>query len=483
MKKFLIMVLAAVLVFALWGCECSHTWQAATCTSGEVCSQCGETQGEPAGHTWTKATCDVPQTCSACGETQGEAGHDWQEATCRNAKTCNVCGLKEGTSLAHDYVFDKFVNDEMQYRCTVCSATTKQPMDRELYANHLIVGFWDLYAVQNGTALAMASNTTEVGAYLVANEDGTIQFHLEDGQALDVTMEYVDYEAIDLGGSYSVAFVTEDETRYEAVLTVQTGNSTQLTIAMGGNKSVILQLNPEIEEKIARTWYDTNHERLYFMDMKSDRTFTADFDGGISGTWHIKPIYQYYGMDAFNVALSYNMGDRPVVRNIMIIISSPSTAKGLAKLDDPMCSLTMQMFNDFVDQTQLNMQYLMEREDTYTVIPEDAAVILGNWICNDVQAFSFESGTSSRLDNPGYTAVFNEDGTFLIDKDTPVEGEWFYICTWTQFGENFPMFNLKTDDYFWYISFHVRESYYGLEFTYSESVGSDSTAYNFVKAE
>ena len=47
MKKILLLVLAMVLVFLLWGCECTHKWEAATCTSGEVCSKCGEIQGEP----------------------------------------------------------------------------------------------------------------------------------------------------------------------------------------------------------------------------------------------------------------------------------------------------------------------------------------------------------------------------------------------------------------------------------------------------
>ena len=481
MKKILLLVLAMVLVFLLWGCECTHKWEAATCTSGEVCSSCGETQGEPLGHDWKKATCDTPQTCRVCGETQGEAGHTWKEATCSNAKTCSTCGLKEGTSLAHDYVFDKFINDEMQYRCQVCSAVKNEPMDRELYANHLMVGFWDLYAVQTGSTQAIASNTTEVGAYLVGNEDGAIQFHLEDGQVLDLTMEFVGYEATDLGGSYSLVFVAQDQTRFEAVLTKQLGNSTQLAIALDGSKSVILQQNSEIEDAVVNTWYDTNHEQLYFMDLKSDRTFTANFDGGVNGTWHIKPIYLFFGYDTFNIALSYDMDDKPVVRNLIVIMGPEG--QGMEKLNDPMYPLSMQSFNDFKNQEQYNMRTLYDAEDTYTVIPEDAASILGNWVTRDIYYNSYEDRTGTQMENPGYTAVFREDGTFEIQLETPVKGKWYYICTMYQRGENYPVINLKTDNSPWYTTFYVRTMGSETEWTYFETIGYDSIEYYFVKAD
>ena len=480
MKKVLILVLSLVLVFLLWGCECSHQWEAATCTSGEVCSKCGEIHGEPAGHDWKKATCDTPEICRVCGETQGEPGHTWKDATCSNAKTCSACGLKEGTSLAHDYVFDKFMNDEMQYRCQVCSAVKNEPMDRELYAYHLIVGFWDLYAVQTGTTQAIASNTTEVGAYLVGKEDGAIQFHLEDGLVLDLTMEFVGYEATDLGGSYSLVFAAQDDIRYEAVLTEQNGQK-QLTIDLDGNKSVILQQNPELADAVAHTWYDIGQDRLYLMDLKSDRTFTANFDGGISGTWHIKPIYLHYGYDTFNLALSYNLDEKPTVRNLIIILAPQG--EGMASLNDPMYSMSMQRFNDFKTQTQINMRIPYDENDVFAVIPEDAASIVGSWETRDVYYYSYEDMTSSQLENPGYTAVFHEDGTFEIQLNSPVKGKWYYICTQTQQGVDYPVINLKTDNVPWYITLYVRP--YGSEFewSYSEYVNNNTTEYVFVRAD
>jgi hypothetical protein len=44
----------------------------ATCTEPNICSVCGETDGEPLGHAWVDATELAPKTCSACGVTEGD---------------------------------------------------------------------------------------------------------------------------------------------------------------------------------------------------------------------------------------------------------------------------------------------------------------------------------------------------------------------------------------------------------------------------
>ena len=75
---------------------------AASCTTDQVCTECGEVLVEALGHDLDDATCDAPKTCSVCGETEGEAlGHDWNDATCETPKTCSVCGETEGNALGH----------------------------------------------------------------------------------------------------------------------------------------------------------------------------------------------------------------------------------------------------------------------------------------------------------------------------------------------------------------------------------------------
>ena len=40
------------------GEQCSHSWQAATCTSPKICSLCGETDGDALGHTTFTGICE-----------------------------------------------------------------------------------------------------------------------------------------------------------------------------------------------------------------------------------------------------------------------------------------------------------------------------------------------------------------------------------------------------------------------------------------
>lgn len=90
----------------LSGCSFGHEhiWQEATCESPKVCSDCGETEGEPIGHQWEAATCDMPKTCSVCGITEGTPfEHQWEAATCEKAKTCKLCGKIEGKANGHQW--------------------------------------------------------------------------------------------------------------------------------------------------------------------------------------------------------------------------------------------------------------------------------------------------------------------------------------------------------------------------------------------
>ena len=104
-KHFLLtFILCSFCFFVLSGCKCDHVWTEATCTESEICTECGETKGEPLGHNWTEATCVSQKNCSVCGAVEGEAlGHDWIAADCDTAKTCDRCGETEGEALGHDW--------------------------------------------------------------------------------------------------------------------------------------------------------------------------------------------------------------------------------------------------------------------------------------------------------------------------------------------------------------------------------------------
>ena len=103
-----------------------HTWVAATCTSPSICSDCGETKGEPLGHDWIPATCTEPKKCSRCLITDGEAlGHKWEDANCNSSKTCTRCGETEGKALGHSWIDATCTEPKT---CSVCGETEGTPL-------------------------------------------------------------------------------------------------------------------------------------------------------------------------------------------------------------------------------------------------------------------------------------------------------------------------------------------------------------------
>ena len=103
MKKQVVLVMSLSLCFLLTACGHEHNWQAATCSSSQICTSCGETVGEPLGHDWVEAGCEVSRHCSICGLTSGEPlGHSWSEATCEEPKKCYECSKIQGEALGHD---------------------------------------------------------------------------------------------------------------------------------------------------------------------------------------------------------------------------------------------------------------------------------------------------------------------------------------------------------------------------------------------
>lgn len=138
MKKYFITGVILILVLCITGCGAKeepqetqapqekHTWVAATCTSPTICSDCGETKGEPLGHDWISATCTEPKKCSRCLITDGVAlGHKWEDATCISPKTCSQCGATEGKALGHSWIEATCTESK---KCSVCGETEGDPL-------------------------------------------------------------------------------------------------------------------------------------------------------------------------------------------------------------------------------------------------------------------------------------------------------------------------------------------------------------------
>ena len=144
-----------------------HSFTAANCTAGPICTVCGHASGNALGHVYIDGICihcgdelpqDVPAdcehdfkltnqtapTCTATGslsylcgkcghaytETIAANGHRYSEATCTASKTCLVCAAVSGEALGHSYMdgscarcgaLDPSASIEVTYTVTVRS--------------------------------------------------------------------------------------------------------------------------------------------------------------------------------------------------------------------------------------------------------------------------------------------------------------------------------------------------------------------------
>lgn len=147
-RSFLTLIMVLICVLLLSGCGCQHEWTAASCTAAKICSQCGETEGEPLGHSWQEAACTMPKTCTGCAATEGEAlGHRWQDATCTAPKTCTACGETEGEA-SHSWTDWSFNGEDAMVRsCGSCGIEESRTMEE--YLQEQLAGHWDAVSVAN----------------------------------------------------------------------------------------------------------------------------------------------------------------------------------------------------------------------------------------------------------------------------------------------------------------------------------------------
>ena len=116
----------------LTACGHEHQWQAATCSTPKICSDCGETEGEALGHSWVEATCTEGKYCSVCLQTIGESlGHSWLNATCTAAQTCSGCGKTEGNPLGHTW---EPATCTLPETCSACGDTQSVPLGHTVEA-------------------------------------------------------------------------------------------------------------------------------------------------------------------------------------------------------------------------------------------------------------------------------------------------------------------------------------------------------------
>ena len=163
-----VFILIAVLLLALSACACEHQWSEVSCETPQVCTKC-QTVGAPA------------------------AGHGWLDATCTEAATCSRCGAVQGEPLGHSFGVWEFGTDHMSRTCSVCAYTEETEIDRELYLETLLPGYWDFFAMYDDDGFYEASSLKLSGIEFHFGTDRTVTFYLAEKGTQQMTWSFDSY--------------------------------------------------------------------------------------------------------------------------------------------------------------------------------------------------------------------------------------------------------------------------------------------------
>ena len=402
MKKRIFVLLSLTLVFllVLSGCgECKHEWQEADCLNAKICTKCQVVEGEALGHAWRAATCDVPETCARCGETQGE-------------------------KLEH--VYGKWVIGEtdMSRTCQNCEAVESAEIDRELYLKQVLSGHWDFYALRDGEEYIYSyelKDDFQLNNLHVDFENGSWWCNGE--SRFEITIEFDEYDYADGSELYYFYVVFVDDGSKQML--VYMADMDGVTLPYDG-AFYILERNQELHDLMTGLWAEVEGEKISVLELKDDRTFTAEIAGEVyTGTWHLRgqnyyrtgydseTVYAQAGLD-----LIYEKDGQTVVKSHNLSLGE----RGEDLQDNlPYYGFSLRLTDDYASVAKMspeNLEKLKEANET------GKKLILGEWSSISTSVYAKATSAGTKKAAMDYTVTFHEDGTLTASMDKAYTGTW-----------------------------------------------------------
>lgn len=425
MKRKLLTTTLLLLAFLFSGCACQHEWTEADCLNPQVCTKCQETGTEALGHSWVEATCTAAETCTRCGETQGEPiDHtfgDWTFGDTHMTHTCTSCGLEE----------------------------TKE-LDRGLYLETLLPGYWEGYCLFHGEDIYSAYDFSQPLDMLYFGENRTASGNINT-EDVTGTWEFLEYSEDEKGNNYLFSLNAGDEFNW-TLLFSQQEDANLLYILYPNGDQILLSDNDALAETIAAagSWGVEGPGSMYSLTFHPDRTVTGCLDQEFQGTWQLMYQEELGGMEDYmtdarycGLYIRYTMGGEEVIMQVTI---TPSRAN---------------MYDTRVEEFTPGQLSLRYNNAHYTFQPMDAqeisnknramqegpSMLLGTW--SSLYWRKFGNGSYTDKTIPGYSVTFNSDNTFTACVGKERTGTWSYVSEWS--NSNDPSsgshgYSLKFDD-------------------------------------
>ncbi len=383
--RHLPVIFTFLLALALSGCSCNHEWTDSDCVNPQICTKCQQVGAAALGHEWLDATCSAAQTCSRCAETQGEP-------------------------LDHSYGEWELGRDQMSHSCSVCSHVETTEIDREIYLESLLPGYWDFLGMYDDTGYTEARKLKLVGAEFLFGADRTATFRMPQTGTQQVVWSFDSYKQEDGADSYYFTLTGETETYAMCLRHDPTGAlnqpEKQLVLLSG---QLLLFAQYDMNKNLVSDWgIKTSQWGLElgnpgnWLTFRDDRTVTGNLNGAVDGIWHVIPVY--------------STGDwrEPAEYIIMIENTAGESQEVLFGSLSAKYGATLEMK---IGSSQQSFGQISEKALEQVKIANE--IHLGTWTSTKV---AYQGKTEHMTTD--YSVTFHVDGTFTANLGEEFHGSW-----------------------------------------------------------
>ncbi len=383
--RHLTLIFVFLLALALSGCACSHEWTDADCVNAQLCTKCQET-GAPA------------------------LGHIWQDASCTEAEICSRCDATQGEALGHSYGEWNFGEDQMSHTCSICAFEESADIDRELYLETLLPGYWDLFGMYDDTGFIQASRLTLYGIGFHFGENRSATFSMPQKGAQQLTWSFDSYKLEDGYDNYYFT-LTSEATTYPMCLRLNRSgdlNTPEKELILISGQLLLFSQYDDLRYDLGGDWgiaYDQWANILgnlgNWLTFRDDRTVIGNLNGTVDGIWHVVPVYtvDLSSPSEYIIMIENHAGDE-----VQLLKGTLSASRGYSL--DFVIGRSRQSF------APINEKALEQVKIANTIH-------LGTWTSTEVQYQGETERTTSE-----YSVTFNDDGTFTANLGKELSGAW-----------------------------------------------------------
>ena len=383
--RHLTLIFVFLLAFMLSGCACSHEWTEADCVNPQVCTNCQETGEAALGHSWLDATCTEAQICSRCDATQGEApGHNFGE-----------------------WEFDE---DLMSHSCSICAFEESIDIDRELYLETLLPGYWDFFGMYDDTGFIQASRLTLSGIEFHFGENKSATFSMPQEGAQQLTWSFDSYKHEDGYDNYYFT-LTGETAAYPMCLRLNRSgsmNTPEKELILISGQLLMFSQYDNLRFDLVDDWGITSDQwgnilgnLGNWLTFRDDRTVVGNLNGTVDGIWHVVPVYtlDLSSPSEYIIMIENKAGDEA-----QLLKGTLSTSRGYSL--------------DFVIGRSLQ-SFAPINEKALEQVKIASTIHLGTWTSTEIQY----QGETERASSE-YSVTFNADGSFTANLGKELSGTW-----------------------------------------------------------